>query len=130
MYDALSSPFFNHQCKAFLSRELSKRKRYIYIAGCIEGTREMFLSNCWGLPLRTRSLVFRYRLSRPAAARRRRKRKVFLINPVKTKGNRCGYRLVRLRLQIRYRLPRDKILSSLFRLNQIGYKLFDRFISK
>lgn len=54
----------------------------------------------------------------------------FLNYPVKTKGNRCGYRLVRLRLQIRYRLPRDKILSSLFRLNQIGYKLFDRFISK
>lgn len=125
MYDVLSSPFFNHRS----SRGNYRNGSGIYISQDVSKERAKCFSQT-GLPLRTRSLVFRYRLSRPAAARRRRKRKVFLINPVKTKGNRCGYRLVRLRLQIRYRLPRDKILSSLFRLNQIGYKLFDRFISK
>lgn len=128
MYDALSSPFFNHQCKSFLSRELSERKRYIYIAGCIEGTREMFLSN-WPPPKNSFSR-FSIPIIEACCCSQEEETESFLNYPVKTKGNRCGYRLVRLRLQIRYRLPRDKILSSLFRLNQIGYKLFDRFISK
>lgn len=110
MYDVLSSPFFNHRS----SRGNYRNGSGIYIAGCIEGTREMFLSN-WPPPKNSFSR-FSIPIIEACCCSQEEEKESFLNYPVKTKGNRCGYRLVRLRLQIRYRLPRDKILSSLFRL--------------
>lgn len=61
----------------------------VYISQDVSKERAKCFSQT-DLPLRTRSLVFRYRLSRPAAARRRRKRKVFLITPSKQKETDAG----------------------------------------